>query len=148
MGRHKVVGKSYAFTKTSQMASTGVIFTSTYHTKHLNPWPSSLASHVVNYSHLSSCPGNMELFEGDLSTCVRLTSFSTKPQQSSLGNFQHQYLSELLVHLYSYHFMVKSVSCCCMRGSRLISNPVTNIVFLDIMNNNGKSYVSLFNIRS
>ena len=128
MGSHKVVGNSYVFTKTSQMASTRAVFTSTYHTKHINPWPNSSASCVVNYSHLSSCSGNMEPFEGDPSTCVHMTSLSTKPQQSSLGNFQHKYLPELLVHVYSYHFIVKSVSCCCMRGSWLFSNSVTNIV--------------------
>ena len=39
MRSHEVAGKGYVFTKTSQMASIGVIFTSTYHTKQLNPWP-------------------------------------------------------------------------------------------------------------
>ena len=32
-GSHEVIGKSYVFTKNSQMASTGVTSTSTYHTK-------------------------------------------------------------------------------------------------------------------
>ena len=32
MGSHEVAGKGYVFTKTSQMASIGAIFTSTYHT--------------------------------------------------------------------------------------------------------------------
>ena len=31
MGRHEMVGKDYVFTKTSQIASIGVIFTTTYH---------------------------------------------------------------------------------------------------------------------
>ena len=120
-----MVGKSYILTKTSQMASIGVIFTSTYHTKQLNPWPNSLASRVVNYSQLSACQGDMQPFEGDLYTRGRLTSLRNKPQQSSPGNFQHQYLAELLVNVYNYCLMVKSVSCCCVRGSRLFSNLVT-----------------------
>ena len=32
-GSHEVAGNSYAFIKNTQMASTGVIWTSTYHTK-------------------------------------------------------------------------------------------------------------------
>ena len=81
MGSHKVADKGYIFTKTSQMASIGVIFTSTYHTKQLNPWPNSSASRVVNYSQLSACQGDMQPFEGDPSTCGRLTSLRNKPQQ-------------------------------------------------------------------
>ena len=76
MGSHKVVGKGYVFTKTSQMASIGVIFTSTYHTKQLNP---SSASHVVSYSQLSACQGDMQPFEGDPYTRGRLTSLRNKP---------------------------------------------------------------------
>ena len=53
-----MAGIGYVFTKTSQMASIGVIFTSTYHTKQLNPWPNSSASpRVVKYSQLSACQG-------------------------------------------------------------------------------------------
>ena len=123
MGSHEVADKGYVFTKTSQMACIGVIFTSTYHTKQLNPWPrpNSSASHVVNYSQLSACQGDMQPFEGDPYTRGRLTSHS----KSSLGNFQHQYLAELLVNVYSYCLMVKSVSCYCVRGSRLFSDLVT-----------------------
>ena len=130
MGSHEVVGKGYVFTKTSQMASIGAIFTSTYHTKQLNPWPNSSASRVVNYSWLSACQGDMDPFEGDLSTHGCLTSLRNKPQQSRQGNFQHQYWPELLVNVYSYHLMVKSVSCCCVLGRRLLSNPVTFMVSL------------------
>ena len=121
MGSHKVAGKGCIFTKTSQMASIGVIFTSTHHTKQLNPWPNSSASRVVNYSQLSACQGDMQPFEGDLYTHERLTSL----RKSSLGNFQHQYLAELLVNMYSYRLMVKSVSCCCVCGSWLFSDLVT-----------------------
>ena len=34
-------------------------------------------------------------------------------------------LPELLVNVYSYRLMVKGVSCCCVCGRRLFSNPVT-----------------------
>ena len=50
------------------MASIDVILTSTYPTKHSNPWPNSSASHVVNYSWLYACPGEMELFKEHLSS--------------------------------------------------------------------------------
>ena len=79
MGTHEVVGKGYVFTKISQMASVGAIFTSTYHTKQLNPWPNSSASRVVNHSRLSACQGDMEPFEGNPSTRGRLTSLRNKP---------------------------------------------------------------------
>ena len=128
MGSHEVAGKGYVFTKTSQMASIGVIFTSTYHTKQLNPWPNSSASRVVNYSQLSACQGDMQPFEGDPYTHGCLTSLRNKPSKSSPGNFQHQYLAELLVNMYSYCLMVKSVSCYCVRGSWLFSNLVTYVL--------------------
>ena len=63
------------------MASICVIFTSTYHTKQLNPWPNSSASRVVNYSQLSACQGDMQSFEGDPYTHGCLTSLRNKPQQ-------------------------------------------------------------------
>ena len=85
MGSHKVEGKGYVFTKTSQMASIGVIFTSTYHTTQLNPWPNSSANYVVNYSWLSACQGDMQLFEDDLNTRGRLTSLRNKTQQKYPG---------------------------------------------------------------
>ena len=108
MGSHKVVGKRYVFTRTSQMASIGTIFTSTYHTKQLNPWPNSPSSRVVNYSRLTAFQGDMEPFKGNSSTHGCLTNLSNKPQQSSLGNFQHHYPLELLVNVYSYRLIVKS----------------------------------------
>ena len=117
-----MAGKGYILTITSQMASIGVIFTSTYHTKQLNPWPNSSASRVVNYSQLSACQGDMQTFEGDPYTRGRLTSLRNK---SSPGNFQHQYQAELLANVYSHCLMVKSVSCCCVHGSRLLSDLVT-----------------------
>ena len=80
-----MAGKSYVFTKPSKMASFGVIFTSTYHTKQLNPWPNSSASRVVNYSQLFACQGDMQPFEGNPYTCGRLTSLRNKPQQKQPG---------------------------------------------------------------
>ena len=82
---HEVAGKGYVFTNTSQMASIGVIFTSTYHTKQLNPWPNSSASRVVNYSQLSACQGDMQPFEGDPYTRGRLIGLRNKPQQKQPG---------------------------------------------------------------
>ena len=55
-----VAGKGYVNTENSQMVSIGAIFTSTYHTKQLNPWPNSLASCVVNYSWVSDYQGERE----------------------------------------------------------------------------------------
>ena len=43
--------------------------------------------------------------------------------KSSLGNFQHQCMSTLLVNVYSYRWMVKSVSC--VHRKQLFSNPLT-----------------------
>ena len=85
MGSHEVAGKGYVFTKTSQMASIGVIFTSTYNTKQLNPWPNSSASRVVNCSQLSACQGDVQPFVGDPDTREYLTNFRNKPQQKQPG---------------------------------------------------------------
>ena len=46
----------------------------------------------------------------------------TSYSKSSQSNFQHQYLPELLINVYGYCVMVKSVSCCSVQ---LFSNPVT-----------------------
>ena len=108
------------------MASIGAIFTSTYHTKQPNPWPNSSASCVVNYSWLSACQGHVEPFEGDPSTCGCLTSLRNKPQQSSQGNFQHQYMPQLLVNVYSYRLMVKKcvLLLCAWKASFLKSGHI------------------------
>ena len=125
MGSHKVAGKGYVFTKTSQMPSIGVIFTTTYHTKQLNPWPNSSASRVVNYSQLSACQGICSHLKATRTLVDVRQASETSHGKSSPGNFQHQYPAELLVNVYSCCLMVKSVSCCCVRGSRLFSNLVT-----------------------
>ena len=101
------------------MAFIGTIFTSTYHTKELNPWPNSSARCVVNYSWLSACQGDMKPFEALMD--VWQTS-ETSHNKSSSG---YQYLPEVLVTVYSFCLMVKSVSCCCVRESRHFSNHVT-----------------------
>ena len=122
-----MVGKGYVFTIISQIASIGVIFTTTYHTKQLNPWPNSSASRVVNYSQLSACQGDMEPFEGNPSTRGRLTSLRNK---SSQGNFQHPYWPELLVNVYSYRLMVKGVlTVVCVEGvfSQIRSHIISGI---------------------
>ena len=80
------------------MTSIGVIFTSTYHIKQLNLCPNSSANHVANYSWVFGCHVEMEPFKEQLSTRGHLTSLS----KSSLGNFQHHYLAELLVNVYSH----------------------------------------------
>ena len=38
-------------------------------------------------------------------------------------------LADMLASVCSYCVMVKSVSCCCVHGSRVLSNPVTNLSF-------------------
>ena len=67
------------------MASTGVICTSTYHTKWLNPWPNSPASRVAIYGRLAAYPLEMEPFKDHPSTRGRLTGLRNKPQQKQLG---------------------------------------------------------------
>ena len=76
----------------------------------------------VNYSQLSACQGDMEPFIDHPSTHGCLTSLRNK---SSLGKLQCQYVTELLINVYSYRLMEKSVSSCCVRGRWILSNPVT-----------------------
>ena len=64
-------------------------------------------------------------FKDHLSTYGCLTSLRKKLQQTQPED-SHQFLPEWLVNVYSYCVMVtKSVSCCCVHGSRVYSNPVT-----------------------
>ena len=107
MGSPKVAAQRNVSTKATQMASIGAIFTSSYHTKQLNPWQNSSASRmvnyswlsgcqrdvtkqlnpwqnssagrVVNYSWLSGCQRDVEPFEGDPSTCGCRTGLRNKP---------------------------------------------------------------------
>ena len=73
VGSHEVVGKAVN-TEKSQMVSIGAIFSSIFHKKHLNPWPNTSATHVVNYSQLSACPGEMGPFKDYPNICGHLTS--------------------------------------------------------------------------
>ena len=75
-----MAGKGHVFTKNSQMASIGAIFTSTYHIKQLNPWLNSSASRVMNYSQLSACQGKMGPFESHLNTCGCQTGLRKGPE--------------------------------------------------------------------
>ena len=126
-GSHKVASIDYIWTENSQMTSVSAISTSTYHTKQLNPWPNSEVNCVMNHSRLSACQWEMEPFEGDLSLVHIRQASETSHTQSSLDNFHHQYLAELLVNVYSYCLMVKSVSCCYVHVSWLFSDSVTYI---------------------
>ena len=136
MGSHKVVGKGYFNTENNQTASIDAIFSPLHimQNNYVNPWPSSSANHVMNCSQLYTCLGEMELhLQVHPSTRGHLISPRNKPQQMQPGNVQHQYsyLPELLVNvLYGYCVMVKSESCCCVCGSWLFSNPVTNTLIL------------------
>ena len=106
------------------MLSFGAIFTFIYHTKQQNSWPNSSASCVVNYNWLSACQGEMEPFEDHLNTCGCLKSLRNQPQHKEA----RQLLASIpLVNVYSYCLMMKSLSCCCVHGSRLFSNLVTNV---------------------
>ena len=87
-GNHEVAGKGYVNSENSQMASIGAIFTSTYHTKQLNPWTNSSASHVINYSYLSACQG----VDGAISRSSEHSWTSDKPQKQATAkaaSFQH-----------------------------------------------------------
>ena len=84
-GSHIVAGTGYINTENSQMASTGAIFTFTYHTKQLNLWPNSSVRGVMNYSQLPACQGEMEPFEDHASTYGHLKILRNKPQQKHSG---------------------------------------------------------------
>ena len=83
-GSHEVAGKGSIFTKNREMTTTGAIFTSTCHTKQLNPWPNSSASRVVIHSRvhsrLSTCQRKMGPFKGYRSTRVRQTGLRKRPE--------------------------------------------------------------------
>ena len=121
---HKVTIKSSVKAENSQMVSKGVNwchFISTNHNKVAKSITNSLASHLVIYSWLSACPGKVKPCKGHPSACGHLISLRNKPYSKSiLGNCQHQYLPQLLVNVYSYCVMMKSVLLMCL-SSRLLS---------------------------
>ena len=96
MGSHKVVGKAYVFTKNSQMASIGAIFTSTYQTKQLNLPPNSSAIRVVNYSCCLLIKGIWSHLKVTRALVDVRQASETRHNKTSLGNFQHHYLAKML----------------------------------------------------
>ena len=106
MESKKVASKGYIYTTNSQMAFNSVIFISTYHTNQLYSWPNSLVSCMVNYSLISVRWSHLKTTQ----TCMDVWQTSeTNPSKSCQGKFQHQYLSKLLVNLYSYCLMVNKL---------------------------------------
>ena len=95
----------------------------------------SPATHVVIYNQLSGCPGELEPFKDYLSICGCLISLRNNPQQKQPGWPLAPILS-LLVNVYGYHVIVKTVSYCCAYGSscaygsRRLSNLVTYIAVI------------------
>ena len=75
------------------------------------------------WTHLKAALGFVDVWQAS----------ETSHSKSSLDNVQHKYLPAFLVNVYSYHLMVKSVSCCCVCGSWLFSNPVTNYAGIYIL---------------
>ena len=128
-----MVGNVYVFTKTSQMTSTGAIFTTAYQIKQLNPWPNSSASHVVNYSRLhmyaSVSKGYVAIWRWPKNSWI-----SDKPQRkghnkSSPGNFQHHAIPAWIVSQFVQLLFdaEKYVLMLCVCGRWLFSNLVTYI---------------------
>ena len=102
-GSHKVAGKRYSNTENIQMASIGAIFTSTYHTQQLNPWPCmKFISQSCGKLQLDVCLSTGdEPFEDYLSTHGCLKSLKISNSKNNLSNLQHQYLAEILVKVYT-----------------------------------------------
>ena len=94
----------------------------TYHKRQLNPWPNSSTSCVVNYSQLSACQEEIEMFKDHLSTRGHLTSLRKKPQQNQLGKLSAPVPTcNGVVNVYSCRLMVKSVPCYCVCGMWIFS---------------------------
>ena len=66
MGGGWVAIKQWAKALHKLMASTGAVFSSTYHK--LNPWSTSPASSVMMYKQLSDWPSEIEPFKNHLNT--------------------------------------------------------------------------------
>ena len=86
------------------------VFNPIYHTNHLNPWPNPIASRHrwFGYRWLSACPGEMKALFKDHPSIVWQAS-ETSHSKSSLGNFQHQYLTKLLLNV----LLLLQLSCDC-----------------------------------
>ena len=82
-----MAGKGCIHTENSQIVvSIDAISTSTYHTKQLNAYPSSLARFFVSYNWLSACPMKIELVKDHPNTHGRLTGLRNKLQKNILDN--------------------------------------------------------------
>ena len=102
------------------MTSIGTIFTSTYHTKKLNPWLTHQWSFIASWGDRP--------FKDHLSTHGCLTSLRNQPEQMQPGQFHHQYLPELLINIYSYHVILSNFKVVIKIISTL-DNRVTNHFF-------------------
>ena len=82
------------------------------------------------YSQLSACPVEMEPFKNH----YEQSWMSDKTQKHATAKVAWAAFStdlpEMLGSVYSYCVMVKGVSCCCVHGRRLFSNPITYISYL------------------
>ena len=67
----------------------------------------------------------MGTFEGDSSTRGRLTSLRNKPQQKQPRQLSASIHARIVSQCIRLSFDGGGVSCCCVRGRRLFSNPVT-----------------------
>lgn len=68
-------------TEDIQMTPIGTIFSSTYRTKQLTPWPISSTSHVEIYIWMSGCPRKMEPCKDHPNTHECLKNLRKKQQQ-------------------------------------------------------------------
>ena len=101
---------------------------SIYHTKQLNAWPSSSASHVVNHNQLSACQEEMEPFEEHLCPRECPSSLRNKPQQTQHGQLSIPIPGWIVRKCVQALFDGKNVSYCCARGSWLFSDSTTYVV--------------------
>ena len=100
-----MAGKGFVNTEGSQMVSFDAIFSSMYHTKQLNAWPSSSVSHVVIYSWLYVCPGEMEPFKDHLNTQGLSDNLQKQATAKAISAPCNTCLNCL--NVYSYCLMVK-----------------------------------------
>ena len=84
----------------------GVIFSSMYHTKQLNPWANSSASHEVKYSWLSACQGRWSHLKITQAFMNVQQASETSHNKSSLWQLSVP-MPKLLVNVYRYYLMVK-----------------------------------------
>ena len=80
------------------------------------------------YSRLAACPLETEPFKDHPSTRGRRSDRTQKQATAKAAwvTFSTDiYLADMLASVYSYRVMAKSVSSFCVRGRRVLSNPVT-----------------------